>query len=326
MSRTLNRFISVILVLALSLSMCCVSAGAVNAYDDENPSFIGNSSAQSANYDKAEIARHAYYSLSPEARSIFDQMLAIDPVTRAYHIENVDSTFNTSSAKMLGGTRDASLTTIVNQLTALSLPSDVLYSLEAVAAGIIAALADGPLPFGDLLLLVATAGAAVIVAVNWNSISTKWTSIVNIFKNAFTSISTIVEDTFDEIQGNLTVYQNVPTITSNGKVATIGSMQYNCLVRVADMTQGQRQHDYYVAVRWGNDVYFDASKPITQGFARAIVAADNSDVGILATSQTKAIYVAQPQPIGPEISGGGSTGYYYHYHNAMHRNCHIWFV
>lgn len=123
---------------------------------------------------------------------------------------------------------------------------------------------------------MATAGAAVVIATDWDSISSKWTSIVDVFKSAFTSISSTIQDTFAEIKGNLSTYQNVPSIVVSGKVATIAGVQYNCQVKASAMTQGQKQHNYYVAIRWGGDVYFDATKPIPQGLARMIVAADHA--------------------------------------------------
>lgn len=202
----------------------------------------------------------------------------------------------------------------------------MLNSLESVAAGIVAALADGPLPLGDFLLLASTSGLAIAVANNWNSIYTKWSSIISVFTNAFASISSDVEATFDEVQRNVSTYQNVPSISTNGKVASVAGVQYNCLVKASEMTQGQKQNNYYVAILFWNEVYFDSTRPITQGLARMIVAANHGYVGVLATNQSRASALAQPVPIGPECHGYGSSGYYYHYHNAMHRSCHIWFV
>lgn len=75
-----------------------------------------------------------------------------------------DSNFNSNSMQIAQTTSTALLTSIVDQLTALNLPADVLNSLESVAAGIVAALADGPLPLGDFLLLASTSGLAIAVA------------------------------------------------------------------------------------------------------------------------------------------------------------------
>lgn len=90
--------------------------------------------------------------------------------------------------------------------------------------------------------------------------------------------------------------------------------------------QNQKQNQYYVAVLMGSNVLFDASESIPIGLAATIVAVNSHAVGIVATSSTRALALAQPAPIGPEISGGGVTGYYWHYHNPMYRNCHIWYV
>lgn len=335
MKRFSSTFVSFVLILAMLVSMGSGSAFAthedtnIDTSEDTNicTLLFDDLSTQLAEHDEAERALEAYNSLSPEARSIFDEMLAIDPVTRAYHIENVDSSYSPDSSKMVRATQIAtSLTAIVNQLTALGLPTAVVYSLEAVGAGIIAALADGPLPFGDLLLLVATAGAVVVIASNWSLISSKWTSIIKVFTDAFTSITTIIQDAFAEIKGNLTTYQNIPDILVNGNIATVAGVRYNCLTMVSTMTQSQKQQQYYVAILVGGNVYFDASKPISLSVARTIVAGNSGVVGIVATSQARALLLAQPSPIGPENHGIGVTGYYWHYHNSMHRNCHIWYI
>lgn len=76
------------------------------------------------------------------------------------------------------------------------------------------------------------------------------------------------------------------------------------------MTQAQKQRQYYVAILAGGNVFFDASKPITESLAKTIVAVNNGIVGVIATSQFRAHILAQPAPIGPENHGIGAPGYY----------------
>ncbi|MDR0445433.1 MAG: hypothetical protein LBH17_00095 [Oscillospiraceae bacterium] len=336
MKRLFTKFLSSILILALLLSITPVGA---SAFNDSTP--VGTFSYEDIPVsltaeEEAQIARDAYYGLSPKAKLIFNQMLTIDPNTRSYHINNIDGSFiannsfsaylaeiHTTAATSSAGT----LTTIVYQLNALNLPTSVVYSLEAVAAGIIAALADGPLPFGDILLLVATAGAVIVIAANWSAISTKWNAIVTIFINAFSSIATAIVDTFAEISAEVPTVLAIPTISySGGKTATVGGVVYNCQVAISDLTLQQKQQTkYYIGILAYGDVYVDVTKPITTGIARGIIALNHGVVGVVGTTQTYARGLAGTDPIGPEISGNGAPGYYWHYHKRFYLNCHIWY-
>lgn len=75
---------------------------------------------------------------------------------------------------------------------ALNLPGPVLYALKAVSAGFVAAAADGPLPFGDAVLVTASVALAATLAIYWSSVAPKWPQIVRVFERQFSnSISTV---------------------------------------------------------------------------------------------------------------------------------------
>ncbi|HEY3363454.1 MAG TPA: hypothetical protein VGK74_00105 [Symbiobacteriaceae bacterium] len=69
------------------------------------------------------------------------------------------------------------------QLRALALPTPVYVSLMADGAGLVAAGADGPLPFGDVLAIISVGVSAGILAYYWDDIADKWDGI----KAAFTT-------------------------------------------------------------------------------------------------------------------------------------------
>lgn len=49
-------------------------------------------------------------------------------------------------------------------------------------AGFAAAAADGPLPFGDAILVVSSIAVVATIVIYWYDVAPKWDKIVNIFK------------------------------------------------------------------------------------------------------------------------------------------------
>jgi hypothetical protein len=330
MKKFSTKLLSLLLVLSMLLTTASVGAAAANSVDQTIPPMATDILAQLADYDEAQYAQDAYAALSPEAREIFEQMLAIDANTREFHIENVDADFEVPLNVATIGIQPtaagtASVSSIVSQLTALNLPAAVMYALEAVAAGIIAALADGPLPFGDALLIVATVGAAVVIAANWSSISSKWSSIVSVFTNAFSTIASTIISVFSEISATVPNIQATPSLVLNGKTPSVGGVTYNCQVIASSVTAQQKQQaQYYVAVIFSGNVYVDVLHPISLNTARLIVTLDNGTVGVFATSQNNAYnVVGSGSRLDPPHGG---VGYYPHYHNLLFPHCHVWFT
>lgn len=88
------------------------------------------------------------------------------------------------------------------QLAELGLPSAVVYYLKAMGAGMVAAIADGPLPIGDILLAAATASVVVVVAANWDIVSPKFDRIIRAFQVAFSETASNITSAFAKIKGD----------------------------------------------------------------------------------------------------------------------------
>lgn len=86
-------------------------------------------------------------------------------------------------------------------LSSLNLPGPVLYSLQAMMSGFVAAAADGPLPFGDAMLVVASVAAVGTLAIYWDEVAPKWNSIVNVFQNKFKDSVSTVNRVFSKVNG-----------------------------------------------------------------------------------------------------------------------------
>lgn len=94
-------------------------------------------------------------------------------------------------------------------LSSLNLPGPVLYSLQAMMSGFVAATADGPLPFGDAMLVVASVAAVGTLAIYWDEVAPKWNSIVNVFKNKFQDSVSTVNRVFSKVNGEAKKRQNL---------------------------------------------------------------------------------------------------------------------
>lgn len=169
------------------------------------------------------------------------------------------------------------MTILSAQLAALSLPSAVVYSLKAMGAGMVAAIADGPLPIGDILLAAATVSAAVVIAANWNSISSKWTQIVAAFKKAFADSVNNVIKAFNSIKSDVNAELAAnPVITVDKKKVTINGVLYNCTTRADQLTASQKQNKKYMpAVLYAGNVWVAANISLTN-LQALVIAACNS--------------------------------------------------
>ena len=191
MKRLRIKLCSVVLIVSMVLGMSVPALAAERSK--------GNSS--SVSQEEIDAVRKVYSSLSPEAKKIFDESLMDDPELLDFHITYVDKDFktivHTKNVRMTtSSTVTDALKILMDQLNSMGLPTTVLYALKATGAGMVAAVADGPLPIGDILFAAAAASAVVIIAANWSNVIPKWTEITNAFKKAFANSAQNVTKAF----------------------------------------------------------------------------------------------------------------------------------
>ncbi len=196
MKNLTTKMVSLILTLAMIFSL------AVPTFAVENYRQMGNFTAANTPKD-IEIAREAYAALTPAAKIIFDSSLTYDSDMLEFHTTYVDKNFTPPVSKPK--TKSAAdmadpMQILMTELSGLGLPSAVLYALKAMGAGMVAAIADGPLPVGDILLAAATVSAAAVIAVNWDTVSPKFNQITRAFQNAFSETATNIEKAFADIK------------------------------------------------------------------------------------------------------------------------------
>lgn len=329
MKKNAIRFISSILSVIMLLSICAYATDDKNICEDaiiaDNATFEDN------------IYYEIYSSLSPEAKLLFNEM--IKDSTRLTYIHNryvansfanyisQESSHNAESKVNSTSVSDI-LRNLQTALESLRLPDDVLYSLEAVGSSMVAAIADGALPVGDILAAFAVAQAVVVIADNWDEIGNQWVNVVKAFKQSFSNVNTDVDSAFAEVKSNVSDVQNRArishSISATRKVVNINNTTYKCSVSASEITKKDAENKrYFVAVKYKDDVYVDLSSPIEYTLAKQIVAANDSTVGVFATSETFAKPLGGFMPIIE--SHGTSYNYYIHMHNRLYRHAHIWY-
>lgn len=177
MKKLTTKILSFILTLSVLFSL------AVPAFAAENSAGAGISVDTQ---EEMDAAREAYAALTPEAKAIFEASLAYDPEMLKFHTTYVDESFTPPAPVPQARAAAADpMRVLMAELSGLGLPSAVLYSLKAMGAGMVASIADGPLPVGEILLAAATASTAVVIAAHWKTVGPKWSKIVSAFQNAF---------------------------------------------------------------------------------------------------------------------------------------------
>ena len=324
MKSKLTRYVCFILALAILFSVN------VSAVAGKTATMAG-SDMENERYDVGETARATYENLSDEARVLFDKVISRDSELTEFHHKYVDPTFsaekNIVQQQNAVSTQAADLLTLLaDKLAALALPEEVSYCLNAMGAGMAAAIADGPLPIGDILFAAATVSAVVVIAANWNEVSPEFNRIVSAFTSVFSDATSAVISAFDEIKAAVPAAKSGVGVSVSviGKTVQLGARTFDCLTSVETLTdEDTRNKQYFVGVIWNNDVFVDVNRPIGRTDAMMILTLNRGNIGVVAVNRNYARGLAGGNPRGPESHG--NSGYYEHYHNSLYPNAHIWY-
>lgn len=323
MKKLIKRSISIILAFVVIINMG-TSAFAANKSD-------GKESISTVAPSEVEIARQIYNGLESKARAIFENEIMRDHELLEFHVTYVDENFAGMEAEEVTAVPMAvtsAMTILSSQLAALSLPSAVVYSLKAMGASMVAAIADGPLPVGDILLAAATASTAVVIAANWNAVSTKWNKIVLAFKKAFSSSAKNVVSAFSSIKKDVDKEMTLnPCITISGKTITVNGEKYNCITKADQLTSKQKKnYKYYPALLFGGTVWVDVNHGLASGGAKKIIGFNHNRLGIWATNSSYARGICGGSYAIWHNVHSSAEGYFFHYHHPSYKNSHCWYL
>ena len=279
-------------------------------------------------------ARDIYNALGPEAKKIFDESLKSDNELLDFHKTYVDKDFTVKSSNTRIQTyavaNSNTLASLMAELRTLGLPSSVLYSLQAMGASMIAAIADGPLPIGDILLAASIASATIVFAANWDTVSLAWNSIISAFQNAFNVSAKNIFLAFDtgiKEDTNNYIKTNAPNVRVSGKQLTINGTKFFCNTRADHLTEQQKKRSrYYPAVLYGDMVWVAANNPITFDFARLIMSANIWTAGTFATEEKYARGLCGGNNATWHNFHNSSEGYFFHFHYPTYQKFHCWYI
>lgn len=283
------------------------------------------------------LARKAYANLSPEAKEIFDAALAKDQELQAFHKEYVDPNYEIQNQRSLGAdisistysmTRAATdpMTILSAKLAVLSLPSAVVYTLKAMGSGMVAAIVDGPLPIGDILLAAAAVTVAIVIAVNWNEVCENWNSIVSAFRTAFVASSSNVKSAFVTIMSDVNAELAVnPAITvdEEEKSFTVNGKKYVCNEMAKYLTEKDTKNTQFMPAMLAEGDVWVVFMKLGSAEANFLASLNSSRVGVWATSRSYARALCKG---GRFDVGETKEGYYPHFHHIKYTKFHCWFL
>lgn len=326
LSKKIMRYISVFLMSLIVISSTTTAYASTN--ENETNIFDTYNTDEYQTDEVITFAANAYNNLSPEAQELFLASLSGNPNLIEFHKTYVDPDFEevTDGDRVVQGI-DA-LTLLSRNLNALNLPSVVVYTLQAMGAGMVAAIADGPLPIGDILLAAATVTAAIVIAANWSAVEPVWNDIINAFCSAFKTSKSNIKEAFQSIHSESeTLYNTSVTGTYNGRSVTVNNVRYYCSTRAEDLTESQKNISrYYVASLVGNFVFVDTAHPIPTGIAQQIVRLNHPQIGVWATSQSYARGICGGNIAKWHSEHLQQDGYFPHYHHPAYLACHVWYL
>lgn len=285
------------------------------------------------NFDVIAYAQDVYAALDRDSRLVFDYEISNDADLLAFHKRCVDPSFQ-DFALDVPPQLDAAvfaigrnpLSTLYARLALLGLPIAVLYSLKALGISMTLALADGALPVGDIATLFVGLGTAIIFAVYWNQIASKWSGIVSAFQAAFSSVSATVTSAFQklltQIKYNLTI---TPSVTIQGKRITVNAVDYLCNT-LAKEAGNISSGPYYPAILVNGNVYIDLAHPLTTSVAKLFAIPNRSDLGIWAITASYARGLCGGANAIWHNTHSAAEGYFPHYHHSTYQRFHCWYL
>lgn len=209
MEKLTNRFISIILILSM---LCSLSVTA----------FAASSPLSTAEYvgaqEEIDAAKQAFLSLTGQERWLYLETLktASDAEIAFFetYIKPEIPDFRGSSRAMAPSMAAASAVALPQEMVGIvnrlmqriqqlpNIPPSVINCFRAVAVGIATDIVDGPLPFGTVMVIGASAALVTVVALNWNTVGPHMGKISKYFQEAFAQSASSIAKAFAEMTQN----------------------------------------------------------------------------------------------------------------------------
>jgi len=334
MMKTLTtRILSFILALVMTFTFVVPGLAYANFDDVLDSEGETDSIEDVIESEDIELFKEIFENLSPEAKVIFEESLKDDPVLLAIHVTYVNPEMTSSEDESPRPARvrrssKKSLRELSSGLKKLGLPKDAIYSLKAMAAGMVTAAADGPLPVGDIIAAAAVAQVISTLAPDWIAVDPHWPDIRRLFENVFEPSKQNIKEAFGSIRKDIVAKASTiakPNVQVNGQKVRVNGKTYVCTEAAEHLNKKKlKEAKYFPALLAKNTVYVDVHSPLTTGEAKIILYANNSRVGLWATQERYARGICGGDRAKHHDPHGGD-GFFPHYHHFAYRKCHCWY-
>lgn len=327
----MKRLISLLLVICLCLAAlpCAALAANVNISPNEQVFIVDCSMSVE------DALSAAYENLTPEAKDIFNRVIAENAELVEYHRDNIDSNYCTDLDKNTVGTYSAmssAAAIIQDGLRNMNLPAQVQEALNMLSSGIVAALADGPLVAGDIYALAVSLYTAVVIAVYLDEIMALWDDIVALFKRAYATIETSVADSMAYVKDDIADEIALPdtaavVINAQSRTVRVEDRYYVCSIEITRFAPTQDR--FYPAMI--SETLWVCPTYISFKAARLIMQINNARLGVLTRFRGVAQKLCGTLGV-PEFHSNeehARAGYLPHYHykrNNVKFPTHAWFI
>lgn len=280
-----------------------------------------------------EVFKEIFENLSPEAKVIFEESLKDDPVLLAIHVTYVNPEMTSSEdesprpARVRRSSKDP-LKRFSADLKKLGLPKKAAYSLNAMAANMIAAEVENQLTVASILVAAAAAEVVSALSPDWSAITPQWKDIRRLFENLFESFKENIREAFGSIRKDIEAKASTiakPNVQVNGQKVRVDSRTYVCTEAAEHLDKKKlKEAKYFPALLAKNTVYVDVHSPLTTGEAKIILYADSKIVGLWATQERYARGICGGNQATYHDPHGGD-GFFPHYHHFAYKKCHCWY-
>ena len=209
MKKLTNQLISFILILSM---LCSLSITAFAANRPLSPAeYVGSQ-------EEIDAAKQAFLSLTEQERWLYLETLKTASDAEIEFFETYikpecpasGGAFPAMAPSMASAAAVAlpqEMVTIVDNLMRKiqqlpNIPPSVINCFRAVAVGIAADIADGPLPFGTIIVIGASAALVTVVALNWKTVGPQMGKISKYFQDAFAQSASSISKAFAEMTQN----------------------------------------------------------------------------------------------------------------------------
>lgn len=273
-----KRLISIIIAVCITVGMLSTFVFAAKSEIAQDFTFTVDCSMTAE-----EALLKAYSNLSDKAKIIYNSIgnsSRIDIYEYGFGESNTLATF----AAM--GAAEA-----INQgLNQMGLNNQVIQALNQLATAIIASLADGPLPIGDIYAISVGLYTAVVLATHWDEIVNSWDDIVALFQQSISQTSSTIGGSMDLIEEDTIKERELPDtlnviVLTSSKTIRVDDTYYVCSIPVAKF--GPREERFYPGMIFSG-TFWVCSKYVPFKIARAIMAINADLTGILTKFSTLA--------------------------------------